>query len=181
MATRYLLPCKCNHKLSVETRHAGNTIECPECSAMVDVPKLRELKNLELENPENDALPRAANPLKRLLFTLGLGVAVIAGVAGGLLYNYSSNMIGKDEKTRNEIAEFENADALLADASPGEMWDLWYSSIDDYELPEWKEAHWNKNYAQGTILRNFAYGILGIAGIGLLTALCSFLIGSKKS
>ena len=95
---------------------------------MVDVPKLRELKNLELENPENDALPRAANPLKRLLFTLGLGVAVIAGVAGGLLYNYSSNMIGKDEKTRNEIAEFENADALLADASPGEMWDLWYSS-----------------------------------------------------
>ena len=187
MAKRYLLPCECGHKLVVESKNAGSTTECPECSTIVDVPKLGELKKLAPAEPADpNSAKRStgannANPVKRLLFTLGLAVAVIAGVAGGVLYNYSGNLIGKDEQTRSEIAEFKEMEESLADATAAELWDLWYGSIEPAELPEWKEATWNKNYAQGTILRNFAYGILGVSGIGLLVAISSFFIGNKKS
>lgn len=184
MAKCYLLTCKCNHKLPVETRHAGSTIKCPECSTTIDVPKLGELKKLEPANQtDSKTTKRAAgtNPVKRLLFTLGLALAVIAGVAGGLLYNYASNMIAKDQQTRSDIAEFKKTELLEKDAPPHVVWDLWYGSIKQSELPEWKEADWNKNYAQGNILRNFAYGILGVAGIGLLLAISSFFISNKKS
>jgi len=182
MAKCFLLPCECNHKLSVETRNAGSTIECPQCSATLDVPKLRELKNLEPAiQDQGTGQSRAANPVKRHLFTLGLGIAVIAGLAGGALYKYSSNMINKDQQTRDEIAEFEKADAFLKEAPLAQVWDIWHDNIDDIDLPEWKEATWNTNLAQGTILKNFSYGILGLAGIGLLLTLSSFLISNKRS
>ena len=183
MANRYLLPCECGHKLVVESRNAGSTIECLECSTTVDVPKLGELKKLEpaeLADPKSAKRSARTNPVKRLLFTLGLAVAVIAGVAGGLLYNYSGNLITKDDQTRSEIARYKNVNDPYANATASQLWDQWYTNIKPLELPEWKEADWNKNYAQGTILRNFAYGILGVSGIGLLVAISSFFLSNKK-
>ena len=46
MSAKYLLPCSCGNKLTVDTTQAGLKLDCP-CGKQVEVPTWRELRSLE--------------------------------------------------------------------------------------------------------------------------------------
>ena len=57
MTTKYLLFCSCGRSIPIETRHAGQSMQC-ECGAAVQAPTLREIAALPLAATE----PAAAEP-----------------------------------------------------------------------------------------------------------------------
>ena len=185
MSKCYLLPCSksdCQQKIEVETRHAGGTIACPKCGTDVSVPRLRELKQLappEISGKGSDSDKfTQPNRTKSVLFSSGLGLAVIAGAIGWVIFNYGSGLV---EETASAVGyATNNVNVPVQDAEPEILWDLWHSNpIIDDELPDWSESIWTRYNKQGKILRNISYGIFGVAGIGALLMVGSFILPSK--
>ncbi len=182
MSNRYLLPCpveNCAENLEVETRQAGGNIPCPKCSSAVQVPTLRDLKKLApADGHQAESTLSVPNPLKAKFFAIGLAIAAIAGGSGWALYNYADNMVEVTNVDTNSIAEMVNEP--VADATPVELWDTWYNLLDGETLPDWQQADWNRYNSQGKILKNLAYGLIGVAGFGVLMLFSSFFIPNKK-
>jgi hypothetical protein len=79
----YLLHCPQGHTIQVSTAAAGNSVRCPECEAVVQVPKLGELRKLPVvAEGARSARGRDASGsgfAARLVFGLLVLVAIIAG------------------------------------------------------------------------------------------------------
>lgn len=180
MSKCYQLPCKkCGHPVEVEGRHAGGTVNCPSCEAAVEVPTFRVLKSLTAsEDPTVSAAGGEPNRIKGVLFAVGFGVAVIAGIAGGFLYQYASTMVANTNLDSERIVK-EGA-AEVEGAPIGALWEYWNTDIEGVELPDWQESSWRRYNRQGRTLTNIAYGILGVAALGLLVMLGSFFIAKTK-
>jgi hypothetical protein len=58
--------------------------------------------------------------------------------------------------------------------SPAQLWDLWHQDSFEEGLGEWVEPRFAGLNKQSAILKNFAYGLLGIAALGVVTLLSSF-------
>ena len=55
----YLLPCtQCDQSLKVSPAQAGDSVSCPACKATVSIPRLGDLRRLEVADPEQDSLGR---------------------------------------------------------------------------------------------------------------------------
>lgn len=55
----YLLPCsECDQSLKVSPAQAGDAVSCPTCKATVPIPKLGDLRRLEVVESEPDPLVR---------------------------------------------------------------------------------------------------------------------------
>ncbi len=70
MQTKYLLPCLCGEKITVEPRQAGQTVEC-RCGASLEVPTLREMTVLE------PAVPEPATAVKTTAWGIHQGMALL--------------------------------------------------------------------------------------------------------
>lgn len=100
MSQTFALPCSCGASIPVEIRQAGDQVQCSKCEKFVEVPRLRELKQLE---PLSDAAPIATtneygtswSGIPGALFAMGLLAFVIAGAAAYYVYS-----------TRTQMAEF---------------------------------------------------------------------------
>ena len=77
--TEYLLPCHCGQKLLVGPAQAGQSLPC-SFGAMLDVPTLRALRQLE---PSHPATPRNGSwGTREKLFFAGLMILLLALVPG---------------------------------------------------------------------------------------------------
>ena len=110
--------------------------------------------------------------LKNYLFAGGLSVAILAGMAGGWVYQYGSSMI--NEYDLNELsAKF---DERVDELSPAQVVRLYETMNIGEGLGEWHEPPHVGATRQGKILQKFSYGLLGLSGLGLLTLFSSFLV-----
>jgi hypothetical protein len=75
--TRYLLPCRCGRKITVETSQAGQQIRC-QCGVNQEVPTLRKISALESVEPESDSSNATTWGTKQKIVLLAAAVLVIA-------------------------------------------------------------------------------------------------------
>ncbi len=77
MSTKHLLPCRCGKKIEVDVRQAGQTITC-QCGAMVDVPTMRQVRQLERAATTGGKTAPRWSPLQGAVFAAGVLIAVIS-------------------------------------------------------------------------------------------------------
>jgi hypothetical protein len=117
-------------------------------------------------------------PLKSWLFTSGLGLAVTCGILGWALHVYSGDMLVPEINFDEFVAK---SNEEVQKLSAAELWNTWTVSYASQEkLPEWQQAGWKQQHEQGLLLRNIAYGILGLGAVGLLAFLSAIFMPNKK-
>lgn len=174
MPPRYLYPCPhCNYTFELATKQAGQSLSCPECQAEFEAPKLGILKTLEVAANSHPATQNSfAGGIKSSLFVAGLAIAVILGTAGSLLYVYSSKLIGRVDIAKGSEVFNEEVN-LYTDSQVVEKFEQ--MNVSD-GLGEWKEQKVVRYSNQGRILQTTSYGILGLAGVGLMMLIGSFFV-----
>ncbi|MFK7769447.1 MAG: hypothetical protein AB8B55_19695 [Mariniblastus sp.] len=173
MSARYLLPCptsKCEYQFELVTKQAGQDLKCPKCDSDVEAPKLGVLRTLEMIGEVKTS--KSSSGTKNWLFAGGLALAILAGSAGGWLYNYGSGM-RSDLDIKAELVKFDEwADEL----TPYQVVTVFRFMDVEKGLGDWKEQDSIRYDSQGKILQGFSYGLMGIAGAGVLMLLCSFFM-----
>ena len=158
----YLLPCPCGREIPVETTQAGEQITC-ECGESLEVPTMRDLRVLKrAEAPAAAARPASTWGARQAVLLLGalITLAAVAAVAV-TIYRYQTY------QTRPKILD---ADEL----TPFGTWLLWQQDLrPGIERPfVWQQP---LERAQKRYKRRL--DIIGVlAGIGVLTMICSLLI-----
>lgn len=174
MPIHYLLPCNdCEHQFQLTTSQAGQPLECPQCGTAVDAPKLGTLKQLPTSGESSSkatALSSGDAGWKHSVFAIGLITAVVAGLAGAALYWYSQTLFTSvDVESYITLSEQE-----IDKWSPAQLWHFWHEQKLEDGLGEWAELEYVGDNKQSEILKMFAFGLLGLAGVGVLTLLSSF-------
>ena len=173
MAPQYLLPCeKCEHQFEIVTKQAGQSLECPKCKHQTEAPKLRVMRQLEPAAATDVGPQRTGNRLKNYLFSIGLAVTILAGAAGGGLYQYANSLIFEYD-IADYIGEME---ARFDQLSPAQVVAVYESMNLEQGLGDWQEHPQKGSNKQGKYLLQFSYFLLGLAGLGGLTLLSSFFI-----
>ena len=178
MAIRYKLNCpNCDHLLEVETRNAGQELECDSCQETVVVPKLGDLRQLPQVEGSARTTKNVRSPLASWLFAGGLLIAVLSAAAGGGLYYYAHAYLQYPVDLDEQL---QTTNAQINDFESWELWDTWHNDVLTMNLGEWREHPFIRYNKQSAILKNFSYGLFGLAGIGLLMMLGSSLVGKPK-
>ncbi len=176
MSTRYLFPCpNCGSKIGLLPVQAGQEIECEKCHNSFEAPKLGSLKQL---TTLSDTIPRPRVPesgLKRTLFATGFALVIFMGISGAAIYFYAAGMIHdvqleKQAEIWNQEFDRKSASELLSD---------WTAMGVDAGLGEWEEQPIALYRTHGLNLQKFAYGLLGLAGIGGLMSIVSFFMKGR--
>lgn len=116
--SKYLLTCECGKKIPVDVGQAGGSVTC-SCGAQLDVPALRNLRNLPLAQPE---AARSRPPWNASKGFTAAGLIVAALLAAYALWNrFTEPTVPKfDPEYRiNTVNEG------LEKMSPVEAWQLW--------------------------------------------------------
>jgi hypothetical protein len=143
-------------------------------------PKLRELKLLSPEDSAEISRARAtgsgkSNPLRNLMFVLGLGTALLAGVSAYLVSQYAKSTLVLDEKSTQSYAL--TAEENMDVKTPAELWDGWDAILESPTLPVW-ELMGTDNIRRYSATLQWATRILtGLTVLGLVCLFSSFLIG----
>ena len=173
MADLYLFSCtECQKDLEISVKQAGTTQNCPFCEHVINIPGMREIRQLPLSQNEEGADKRGTSSLnetKSWLFSGGLLVAVISGVLGFALASYAHSIA--IESTVKEKIEY--GSSQIGSLPPGHLWDAW-DGMTKNGLPDWKETRENRYNKQSGHLKNFAYGLYGLSGLGVVSILISF-------
>ncbi len=178
MAIRYKLSCpECDNHLEVETRNAGQDLNCESCNQPIVVPKLGDLRKLPQVEGSLPTRKRARSPLASWLFSGGLLLAVLALAAGGGLYYYAEAYLQYPVDFDQELQE---TNALIDDYESYKLWDTWQTEVKNMDLGEWREHPLIRYNKQSTILKNFAYGFFAAAGAGLLMVVGSMMVSKPK-
>lgn len=82
MSARYLLPCSCGASIPVAASQAGGALRCEACQATLDVPRLRDLRELPVEA----VATRAGSGWSFRLGVLTAGVLLATALAAGAGY-----------------------------------------------------------------------------------------------
>lgn len=169
------LPCvRCQNKISVSPSKAGQEVECPECHATVQVPKLGQLR--ELPRTESE-IPKAASG-KGLSTAGSIGFVVcgllatacllVAGLCGIRWY-----LIQPKSTTDDHIAMFQDAyeDAkaaqLIREYEDMEKIDIEIGGPYRYHVEQKQKDEWGFN-------------ALVAAGVGLLAVLGAVFSASQS-
>lgn len=182
MSQRFLFPCpNCQVAFELVPKQAGQDLECASCGQACLAPKLGQIRQLETVGGDgtkaqagSPEASRPANGLKNLLFAGGLAIAILGGGAGYGLFRYAESKI-EDFDVENEVADFE---AFADSLSPAQVVQYFESLKVEEGLGEWREQTIIGENRQGMILRNIAFGIMGLGGAGLLSMLAS--LGIKR-
>ena len=175
MSLRYLLPCiRCENQLEVVPKQAGQELECPKCQQRVEAPKLGKMKLLETVSETATAKKTSASggSLRNLLFVIGLLLAIVCGASGYFVNQYAESLIYDVDFEAVEKQFDEDVDGLTA----GQLVELYEQMNIEKGLGEWYEPNFVRYNTQGGYLKTFAYGLLGLSGLGVLALLGSFLI-----
>ena len=169
MMQRYRLPCpSCARCFEVATPQAGETLSC-ECGAQILVPKLRELRQLELVEDAEERQPTSENwnPTRGSLFVLGMLL-----MASGI---YASFRIQQERKQLDITRpEFHELSYDVQDLTPSTAWEWWdYFRLNDMRYrvtPQYLE-----NRAKDQTLGRYLIGTCAITGLGLILVGVSFI------
>lgn len=105
------------------------------------------------------------------MFVSGLGLAILAGVAGFFLYKHA--------QSRYTVFDIEDGIAMMEselDEVPPATVLKYYDVLNvDNGLGDWAEQPYVGENNQATILMNVSYGLFGLAGIGLILMIGGFL------
>lgn len=174
MSSRFLFPCpECNYSIELVATQAGQSIECPECNLQIEAPKLGILRQLPVVEQAQSTKTSRNTGFKRSLFTAGLAISVILGGIGAALNNYASSLI-KDPQLDQVFADM--SEQLEQQKAP-ELLDIWsHMRFEEDAIGEWREMGYARYNTQGTYLKWLSYGLFGIASIGLMMLIGSFMI-----
>ena len=180
MAQLYLLPCgSCDNKIEIELKQAGSEVGCPSCQSKTAAPTMGGIKKLEhaessgiMIDPKSNSTASRHIGLKQWLFSGGLVVLVLAAVAGFATWFYADSLVTISNIDQRVAA----ANQQIPTISPAQIWDSWDDLTSAGQLPEWKEIESIGHNKQAAYLKNIAYGFIGLAAVGLLLLLSSFVI-----
>lgn len=177
MSLRYLFPCpECDHQLEVTPRQAGQDLTCPQCSHSIEAPKLGKMKQLEvLGATQNRAVSKSGGSLRNMLFVVGLLIAIVGGAGGYFVYQYADSLIFEIDYEEEE----EKFNAEVDMLTPGQVVALYDEMNIEAGLGEWYEPNFVRYNIEGGHLKKFAYGLFGLAGLGVVCLIASFLIRSS--
>lgn len=121
MSQKYSLPCQCGGMVAVETRQAGESVVCDACGKPLDVPKLRELRQLDvLDEVPSGKTKRKWSELEGALFVMGTLALLIAAASAGYTYLLRSQLdVRKPDPA--DIQFSRDMDEIPLDQS----WELW--------------------------------------------------------
>ncbi len=90
MSQQYLLPCPCGQTIPVEISQAGQLVTCVSCNEQIEVPTMREIRQLEpVESPADERSPTEWTTLRNLFFAGGFAITTIALIFTAIcLYKY---------------------------------------------------------------------------------------------
>jgi hypothetical protein len=132
LQVKYLFPCKCGQRLTVEPRQAGEIIVCT-CGQSHEIPTLLQLKKLEPLIVEDDFAPSAWG-LAHGLILLGIVILICCtGLASCLLFLVGPPQSPFSRKSPEAIYE------MAQNLSPREAWRIWIS-LREYGFDPQK--HW---------------------------------------
>ena len=121
MSQKYALPCQCGQTFAVDVRQAGETVTCGGCGKPLEVPKLREIRQLAVIQPETATKHRRSwSALEGSLFAGGLLALVIAVGAIGYTYFWKSQW----DVSKPDISQIEFRHDIQ-DIPLTNSWDLW--------------------------------------------------------
>ena len=149
-------------------------VNCPFCDQVINIPGMRQIRELPLVE-EKASATSSGGDLKRFLFSAGLLVGVL-GLLTGLALSYYADSLATELRVEEKI-EFGNA--YVDTMTPGRLWETW-DQMDTKGLPDWQESQDVRYNKQAGHLKSISYGLLGIGGMGLLTVLASFFLGSQN-
>lgn len=176
------IPCpQCGQPVRVELRHAGQELVCRGCSRPFAAPKLRDLKRLmDADSPPAGSSPpdgqsgSRARPVPQrkmsgALFSGGLGLALLFGVAAYSLHRYASRLEPAMAESERQAAE----DKIIEKSSVNELYAIWKDLFDQRLVAEWEESGIRAQIRQSQILKTIAWGLFAVAGCGGLTMLAA--------
>ncbi len=174
MSQKYALPCTCGSTIVVEPRHAGGTMTCEQCGKTVDVPKLREIRNLEPVQEEARRKRTGWSRAQGNVFVFGLLCLVIA--AGSAYYTFAHRMhFDEVEKPQIEQIRFQ---LDIDDITLVDSWEFWKKAkgaqIASRPTPYYVEAR--KQVAR---MDQFLKFFGGLAAVGLVAMVASLVIPSS--
>lgn len=113
MSQQYLLPCPCGQTIPIEISQAGRSVTCASCGESIEVPTMREIRQLEpVELPADEAPSGEWTTLRNSLFAGGFAITTIALIFTAIcLYKYVT--LSKQQQVN------ENVDS----------WDVFYTSV----------------------------------------------------
>ena len=172
---RHILPCpECETPMEVAAQHAGQSRECQNCNATVEVPTLGKLKQLPVAEQFSVRNQRRQGSLRSWLFSGGLLAACLMGVGGLALQTYAKTLysdVGRFKQTFEEITTDK-----IETMKDYEVFE-WWTEMNSKDLGEWKEHPGVGYNVQSRILTNIAYAMYAVGGLGLLCLLSSFMMG----
>jgi hypothetical protein len=116
--SKYLLTCECGKKIPVDVGQAGGRVAC-SCGAELDVPALRNLRNLPLAQPE---AVRSRAPWNASKGFAAAGLIVAALLAGYALWDrFTEPTVPKFDPVNRTNAVNEGLEKM----TPIEAWQLW--------------------------------------------------------
>lgn len=170
-ATRRKLPCpKCSTILPVSTMQAGEAIACG-CGATVQVPTLRELRQLDTLEPA-----AAKSSAKRPAWTAAQGYLFVAGCLLLLAAAVAHSRLAP-RRTALDIRqpEFQELQVDLQKVKPSEAWDIWMF-FREQKLEFRPTPKFLKNRAEHRGLSLQLYAAWAAGALGLALAASSLLI-----
>ena len=147
MAVKYLLPCSCGKRLLVERSGAGGRIDC-DCGAKIDVPTLRDLRNLE--SIETASTTPGWTRAQGSLFVLAIVL-----LAGGAFLTFKLIQSIPDSQLTGVPGVAADLDSRGDQLNAAETLQLWrfYRDTPDLmaELPEALEANRRRRWMMITV------------------------------
>ncbi len=123
----YVLRCACGTKILVHRSQAGSRIACPQCEQPVEIPTIRGLSELEIEEePVATVKSRSVSrhrwtPLKGTIAAACFVIALI-GLGRSGLYGYYR---WSNPTPLSEVEMLREAEQLVNEFTPAETWDTW--------------------------------------------------------
>jgi hypothetical protein len=103
------------------------------------------------------------------LFSAGLGLALLFGIAGYSLHRYARGLEPAMTELEREAAE----DQVYEQSNVNDLYAIWKELFDQRLIVEWKESAFRGQIRQGQILRTVATCLFVVAGCGVLTMLAA--------
>lgn len=177
MTQQFQLVCKqCGQTLVVEPRHAGNHIKCDVCAASIEVPKLRDLKQLEpVQISAATAVQRTWGPLSGGLFVFGVLLLAIAVGSNVFLHKRL-----REIQAYTEQPVIENSDLNSLDGqSLSQTWQLWNDLIEITDVSLRNEPKFLQARAAQERWNYWAKFFYGVATVGIFCAILAFFARPK--
>ena len=182
MSQQYALPCTCGAKVPVVVGQAGDRAKCPECGEFIDVPRLRDLKQLEPLGSANVSQTGGGHDttvwggLPGIVFAFGLVLIAIACFASYFTYS--------DRTTFEKMAKPPSADAFefsrdIQEIALVESWDTW-NEFKKINIAGRREPLHVQARARIKTLDKMLTFIAGLATLGLLLLGSSFFLVPRR-